>query len=80
MADLLVTPLNEVARKCRISTADAKAIYNTLLKESGSPQIPSLDTLNLPVDEVFSTGDAYLDQALNGGVRTGMVWEVVGER
>ncbi|KAH6918876.1 P-loop containing nucleoside triphosphate hydrolase protein [Coprinopsis sp. MPI-PUGE-AT-0042] len=79
LEDLLVTPLNEVARKCRISTGDAKAIYDTLLKEFGSLQIPSLDALSLPVDETFSTGDAYLDQALNGGVRTGMVWEVVGE-
>jgi DNA repair protein RAD57 len=72
--------LNEVARKCRISTADAKAIYDILLKESGSLDIPSLDSLSLPADESFSTGDVYLDQALNGGVRTGMVWEVVGER
>ena len=31
-------------------------------------------------DEKFSTGDAILDIALEGGIRTGMVWEIVGER
>ena len=31
-------------------------------------------------DAKFSTGDAILDIALEGGVRTGMVWEIVGER
>ena len=31
-------------------------------------------------DERFTTGDERLDEALGGGVRTGMIWEVVGER
>lgn len=31
-------------------------------------------------DEKFTTGDAYLDDALGGGIRTRMIWEIVGER
>ena len=31
-------------------------------------------------DERFTTGDERLDEALGGGIRTGMIWEVVGER
>jgi DNA repair protein RAD57 len=31
-------------------------------------------------NEVFTTGDSQLDNALGGGIRTGMVWEIVGER
>jgi len=27
----------------------------------------------------LTTGDATLDRALGGGIRTGMVWEFVGE-
>lgn len=30
--------------------------------------------------ESFTTGDIDLDSALGGGVRTGMVWEIVGQR
>jgi hypothetical protein len=30
--------------------------------------------------EIFTTGDAALDSALGGGIRTGMLWEVVGQR
>jgi DNA repair protein RAD57 len=30
--------------------------------------------------ETITTGDDGLDLALGGGVRTGMIWEVVGER
>lgn len=29
---------------------------------------------------VFTTGDNALDQALGGGIRTGMLWELFGER
>ncbi|EAU88150.2 Rad51B protein [Coprinopsis cinerea okayama7 len=79
IADLLVTPINEVAKRCKISAQDAKAIYDVLLKECKPPALPTLITLNLPLDEVLSTGDAYLDHALGGGIRTGMVWEIVGE-
>lgn len=28
----------------------------------------------------LTTGDAVLDRALGGGIRTGIVWELVGER
>ncbi|KAJ2933983.1 hypothetical protein H1R20_g3114, partial [Candolleomyces eurysporus] len=38
-----------------------------------------LDELTEPLDEIFSTGDHILDQALGGGIRTGMLWEIVGE-
>jgi DNA repair protein RAD57 len=39
-----------------------------------------LDELTEPLDDIFSTGDTTLDQALGGGIRTGMLWEIVGER
>ncbi|KAJ2917639.1 hypothetical protein MD484_g2769, partial [Candolleomyces efflorescens] len=38
-----------------------------------------LDGLTEPLDEIFTTGDTVLDQALGGGIRTGMLWEIVGE-
>jgi hypothetical protein len=42
--------------------------------------IPSLDDTVFEEDELFTTGDTYLDQLLDGGIRTGMLWEIVGER
>ena len=31
-------------------------------------------------EEIFTTGERYLDEALGGGLRTGMVWEIAGEK
>lgn len=39
-----------------------------------------LKNLELEGDESFTTGDLGLDGALGGGIRTGMIWEIVGER
>lgn len=44
------------------------------------PALNRLDSLDGVEDEKFTTGDVVLDKALGGGIRTGMVWEVVGER
>ena len=44
------------------------------------PALNRFDILDNEEDEYFTTGDVVLDRALGGGIRTGMVWEVVGER
>ncbi|KAI1787943.1 P-loop containing nucleoside triphosphate hydrolase protein [Ganoderma leucocontextum] len=31
-------------------------------------------------EEVFTTGEPYMDEALGGGIRTGMLWEIAGEK
>lgn len=36
--------------------------------------------LNETTDDKFTTGDAIIDETLGGGIRTGMVWEIAGER
>ena len=43
------------------------------------PKPRTLDTIPTGPG-IFTTGDNALDAALGGGIRTGMVWEVVGER
>ena len=47
--------------------------------ESLSIGVP-LDTLPESIGEHFTTGDTVIDAALGGGIRTGMVWELLGER
>ncbi|TFK26376.1 P-loop containing nucleoside triphosphate hydrolase protein [Coprinopsis marcescibilis] len=78
-ADLLVLPISEVARRCKISAQEAKNIYEALLRQCKPISLPTLDDAELVVEDIFSTGDHDLDQALGGGIRTGMLWEIVGE-
>ena len=75
---VLIAPF-ELAKRCRLSPSEAQNMINTVCKEFyRAPQ--TLDDPSIRRDEVFSTGDKYLDDALGGGVRSGKVWEVVGER
>ncbi|KAF6764914.1 Rad51B protein, partial [Ephemerocybe angulata] len=78
-ADMLVAPLSDVARRCKLSPQDAKVIYDRLLKECPMTKMINLKELKQPLDQQFSTGDDVLDRALGGGIRTGMVWELAGE-
>ena len=79
-SDLLIIPLPDLAKRCKISVPDAKAIYDKLLRECPLTELTLLSQVQGELDEIFTTGDGVLDQALGGGVRTGMVWEICGER
>lgn len=80
IADLFLTPVNEITRKCKeISHFEVKGILDSVSK-TNCPRIRPLGDALREGDEKLTTGDANLDDALGGGIRTGMVWEVVGER
>lgn len=69
--DLLLTPPDIIARRCKVSPLEVDSILRTLC--SGKLEgISRLDELELEPD-VFTTGDEHLDRALGGGIRTGMV-------
>lgn len=51
-----------------------------LLDATPLPPLKRLDAFDANDDELFTTGDEILDASLGGGLRTGLVWEVVGER
>ncbi|KAJ7489940.1 P-loop containing nucleoside triphosphate hydrolase protein, partial [Mycena galericulata] len=78
VAELLLVSPQDLGRRCRISPLEAKAILNTICDEN-SPQIRSLAAVPDDQENICSTGDSYLDAALGGGLRTGMVWEVFGQ-
>lgn len=59
---------------------EMKRIVDTVLGIIPSQPLERLNDLHSGVDEKFSTGDGILDKALGGGISTGMLWEVVGER
>lgn len=79
VADLLLTPTQDIAKRCRVSPLEVKRIVDIVLSATTPPKLERLDNCSRQ-DEVFTTGDKTLDVALGGGIRTGMVWEVVGER
>ncbi|KDR73483.1 hypothetical protein GALMADRAFT_25891, partial [Galerina marginata CBS 339.88] len=77
--DLLLTPTQDIAKRCKTSPIEIKRIVDIVLCATCPPELSRLEILAADGDEKFSTGDDTLDDALGGGIRTGMVWEVVGE-
>ncbi|GJE86856.1 DNA repair protein [Phanerochaete sordida] len=78
VADLMLLPLPDIMRKCKISNHDAKLIVDAVCDEL-APKLHRLDDPGLPRDEKFTTGDALLDRLLGGGIRTSKLWEIAGE-
>ncbi|KAJ7752094.1 P-loop containing nucleoside triphosphate hydrolase protein [Mycena metata] len=78
VADLLLVSPQDIGRRCRISPLEAKSIF-TVVCQNNPPQIRPLADIVDEQEQICSTGDSYLDAALGGGVRTGMVWEVFGQ-
>ncbi|KAF9232979.1 P-loop containing nucleoside triphosphate hydrolase protein [Melanogaster broomeanus] len=72
------TTASDISRACRIAPQEANKIITAICRECNQPLRPLRESLWLG-NEKFQTGDAELDSILGGGIRTGMVWEVVGE-
>ena len=80
IADVLLSSSSEISRACRIPPQEAGKIIATICRERMQPLRPLGEFLAEAHDEMFTTGDAELDSVLGGGIRTGMLWEAVGER
>lgn len=79
IADILLATPSELSRTCRITPQEANEIIARICQERAQPLRRLADILADERDEKFTTGDAELDTLLGGGVRTGMLWEAVGE-
>ena len=80
--DLLVTSPQELSRRCGLPPLEIKAITELACK-GFAPEAQTLgEWISYRGDAQgwVTTGDQTLDRVLGGGVRTGMVWEFVGER
>jgi DNA repair protein RAD57 len=80
VADLLLNSPQDIAKRCKTSPLEIKRIIDTVLNAIPLHRLNTLEDITHDGNEKFSTGDAILDKALEGGIRTGMIWEVVGER
>lgn len=79
VTDLILLSTSDIVKKCRISHHEAQELVNAVCDEL-APPLHSLGDPELPKDETFTTGDATIDRVLGDGIRTGKLWEVVGER
>ncbi|KAJ7581013.1 P-loop containing nucleoside triphosphate hydrolase protein [Mycena floridula] len=74
--DLILVPHAEIAKKCRMSPTEVKAVIDVLLRNNLDNIRPLSDVED---EKIFTTGDQFLDKVIGGGIRTSMLWEVVGE-
>ncbi|KAF9792468.1 P-loop containing nucleoside triphosphate hydrolase protein [Thelephora terrestris] len=79
--DLFATSAPELSKRCRLPPFEIKAITE-LVCQSLTPETRTLEewiTHHGDAQGLLTTGDATLDRMLGGGIRTGMIWEFVGE-
>ena len=79
VSDLILTPPNDIAKKKRKPLSEIQRIIGIVCKEVAQ-EARNSRRFTPAQDECFTTGDSILDGCLGGGVRTGMVWELCGER
>lgn len=77
--DLLSSSPHEVARKCKADPSAVERMMDCMYSAVVSRHIRPLKDVQTE-GESFTTGDSRLDGSLGGGIRTGMIWEVAGER
>ncbi|KAG1832724.1 P-loop containing nucleoside triphosphate hydrolase protein [Suillus variegatus] len=78
LSDLLLSTSSDISRTTRIAPLEVTRILEAACREHAVP-INKIKDLPMEGEEKFTTGDAELDSMLGGGIRTGMLWEVVGE-
>ncbi|KAG1754221.1 P-loop containing nucleoside triphosphate hydrolase protein [Suillus lakei] len=78
LSDLLLSTPSDISRMTRIIPLEVTRILEAACRERAAP-INKIKDLPLESEEKITTGDAELDGMLGGGIRTGMLWEVVGE-
>ncbi len=79
VSDLLLKKPVDLAKKCRIPAREMETIVNMVCKELYQPPTLLRDVANVG-EEKFTTGESHMDKALGGGVRTGFIWEISGEK
>lgn len=79
VSQLLLSSPEDLSRGCKLAPRDMETIIELVCK-AHRHTLSTLQDLPLGKCETFTTGDMELDKLLGGGVRTGMMWEIVGER
>lgn len=82
VADIVLTPPQDLAKRCRVSSSEISQLIRDICQNQGSLQFTFRTFEHTTEDDpkTLTLGDVILDAALGGGLRTGMIWEIVGER
>ena len=75
--DLFLSMPQDIAKKCRVTVREANEMLD--MASSAITKVPRRLSDIAIEPNCFTTGDENLDKILGGGIRTGMVWEIVGE-
>ena len=79
VSQLLLDKSAELAKRCKTTLKDMESIINLVCKELEQPPLRLRDVADIG-EEKFTTGDDAIDQALGCGLRTGMIWDLSGEK
>ncbi|EKM82995.1 hypothetical protein AGABI1DRAFT_125473 [Agaricus bisporus var. burnettii JB137-S8] len=81
VADLVLIPPQELSKRCRTQPSEISQLIRDVCcnRDSLAFQFQTLEDPNNGGTEHLSLGDPVLDDTLSGGLRTGMIWEIVGE-
>ncbi len=80
VSDLLLKPPAELANKCKAwQLKDINTIIDLVCNELNEEPTTLRDGRYVD-DRMFTTGESQLDETLGGGFRTGMLWEICGEK
>ncbi|KIJ69524.1 hypothetical protein HYDPIDRAFT_124118 [Hydnomerulius pinastri MD-312] len=79
ISDVLLATASDISRACRIAPQEVNKIISLICRERAQPPRPLREFLAEEPSEKITTGDVELDSLIGGGIKTGMVWEVVGE-
>ena len=78
ISDVLFLPPFDVSQRCRLAPQAVQEIFDAIAHAVDRPPSLLRDVVR-DGSETITTGDILLDQILGGGIRVGMIWELVGE-
>ena len=79
ISDLLLVRPSEAAQRCRMTLKEVEGLLGLVCAELYQPPLPLAEVADAG-EEMFTTGDDCFDKVLGGGIRTGMLWEMCGEK
>lgn len=74
-----MAPAKDVSKRLKLSLIEVQSIVESVCKDLAQ-RTCRFERLELEGNDRFTSGDPALDEAFGGGIRTGMVWDLVGER
>ncbi|KAF9452229.1 P-loop containing nucleoside triphosphate hydrolase protein, partial [Macrolepiota fuliginosa MF-IS2] len=81
VGDLVLARPQDLAKRCHVPLEHIIKLIQATYNNQDAPAITfqTLEGAGPDEGKAFSIGDPELDDTLGGGLRTGMIWEIVGE-